>query len=310
MKDTEKKLQEQLTEIKKISKDIDLYKKIDVDFAYTETNRKIKHRLRKQFFTTTFNKVAAVLIFPLLISTLLLSYIIISDEKDSIQVLYTEIKAAPGTIIQTELPDKSTVWLNSSSSIRYPNQFSGDKRNVELIGEGYFDIQTDPDCPFEVTIPAGLQIIARGTEFNINAYDDEPYNEIVLQHGIVDVKYKNKYINIHPDEMITLHKADYLITKANTNTEEKIAWKNGLLIFRNTPLDEVMRKLSRRYNVNITLHNKKNENYKVRATFTNETITQILDFLKMSVSIEWTLSEVEQNTDATFTKQHIDVRIK
>lgn len=311
MKNSEKNLQDQLVEIKQIRKKINIYKNIDVDAGYIKTNRKINHYLKKQSILKTFNRVAAILLLPLLISTLFSLYYISTLEKNkTTPVQYTEIKAAPGTIIRTELPDESTVWLNSSSSLRYPNRFSGDKRKVELTGEGFFEIQTDPDFPFEVNTSSGLQITARGTAFNVYAYEDEPKSEIVLQHGAVDVKYKNEYLTMKPDEMIILHKTNPSIKKANVNTEEKIAWKNGRLIFRNTPLDEVMRKLSRRYNVDITLHNKKNENYGVRATFTNETITQILDYLKMSVSIEWNLSEVEQNKDATFTKQHIDVRIK
>jgi ferric-dicitrate binding protein FerR (iron transport regulator) len=313
MKKSEKKLQDQLVEIKQIRKKIDLYKNIDVDAGYIKTNYKINHHVRKQSILKAFNKIAAILLLPLLISTLFLLYYINTAGKDeTTPVLYTEIKAAPGTIIRTELPDESIVWLNSSSSLRYPNHFFGDKRKVELMGEGFFEVQTNPDFPFEVNTASGLQITARGTAFNVYAYEDEPNNEIVLQHGAVDVKYKNEYLTMKPDEMIILDKtnSNHWTKKTNINAEEKIAWKNGRLIFRNTPLDEVMRKLSRRYNVDITLHNRKNENYRVRATFTNETITQILDYLKMSVSIEWSLSEVEQNTDATFTKQHIDVRIK
>jgi ferric-dicitrate binding protein FerR (iron transport regulator) len=115
---------------------------------------------------------------------------------------------------------------------------------------------------------------------------------------------------MNPNEMITFHKSDHSITKTDVNANDKIEWKNGRLIFRNTPLDEVMKKLARRYNVNITLHNPRNANYRIRATITNETITQILDFLKMATPIEWKLSEVEQNKDATLTKQQIDVIIK
>lgn len=308
MENTGNKLQDQLKEIKEIRRNIDLYKSIHVDTGYIKTNHKIKQRLVKQTFIQVFNQVAAILLLPLLISTLLLIYII--NHKEPAPVLYTEIKAAPGTIIQTELPDQSKVWLNSGSSLRYPNQFADDKRNVELTGEGFFNIRTDPARPFEVSIPSGLQIIARGTAFNVNAYDDEPYNEIVLHHGLVDVKLKNEYIQMSPNGMLIFHKQDYSISKLFINADDKIAWKDGRLIFRNTPLDEVMRKLSRRYNVKITLHNKNNATYRIRATITNETITQILDLIKMAAPIEWKLSNAEQNKDASFSQQHIDVIIK
>lgn len=308
MENIRKTLHEQLDDIKDINKNIKLYKSINVNSGYIKTAHKIDQCQRKHSFLKVLNRIAAILILPLLISTLSLIYFI--TKKDTPPTLYTEVKAAPGSIIQTELPDRSTVWLNSGSTLRYPNQFADDMRIVELTGEGFFSIQSNPECPFEVSIPSGLQIIARGTTFNINAYDDEPQNEIVLQQGRIDVKYKDKIITMDPDEIITFHKSDHSITKTDVNANDKIAWKNGRLIFRNTPLDEVMRKLARRYNVNITLHNPKNANYRIRATITNETITQILDFLKMAAPIEWELSEVEQNKDATLTRQHIDVIIK
>lgn len=308
MKNVDNKLQNQLKEINEIKRTIDLYKSINVDTGYIKTNHKIKQYLIKQTFIQVFNRVAAMLLLPLLLSTLLLLYII--NHREPAPVLYTEIKAAPGTIIQTELPDQSKVWLNSGSSLRYPNQFADKKRSVELTGEGFFNIRTDPTRPFEVSIPSGLQIIARGTAFNVNAYHDEPNNEIVLHHGLVDVKFKNEYIQMSPNGMLLFHKQDHSISKLFVNADDKIAWKDGRLIFRNTPLDEVMRKLSRRYNVNITLQNKNNVNYRIRATITNETITQILDFIKMAAPIEWKLSEVEQNKDNSFTQQQIDVIIK
>ena len=91
--------------------------------------------------------------------------------------------------MQTELPDNSVVWLNSGSSLRYPIRFQDDKRNVELTGEAFFDIQSNSDVPFEVTTPSKLQVIARETKFNINAYRDDLYEEIVLQEGLVEIKH-------------------------------------------------------------------------------------------------------------------------
>lgn len=303
--------QKHLKIIKRIKQDINIYKNIDVDHGYLKTVHKIKSRSRQHAFSRIFTRAASILLIPLLLSTIILLTVVSKEKTKNAQtLLYTEITAAPGTIIQTELPDRSVVWLNSGSSLRYPSRFSGDKRKVELSGEAFFNVQTNPDIPFEVTIPSGLQILAYGTAFNINAYQEDQTNEIVLQEGIVDIKYKQQNMAMKPNDMICFYKNDHSIKRSVVNIEEKIAWKNGRIIFRNAPLEEVMKRLSRRYNVDITLHKEQNIDYRIRASFSNETITQILDFLKMAAPIEWELSETEQNTDDTFTKQHIYVSVK
>lgn len=91
------------------------------------------------------------------------------------------------------------------------------------------------------------------------------------------------------------------------NLEEKTGWKDGRLVFRNTPLDVVLKKLSKRYNVDIVLHKTSNKEYKYRAAFTTETVEQILNYLKLTAPIEWTVKGLEQNNDATFARERIDV---
>ena len=310
MENSEKEIHEQLRKTKRLSSDIDFYKKTNIAGGYMKTERKIKNCFYKTLFIKTFNHAASILFIPLIISLLVL---LGSDRKGKTSqsdIFYTKVSAAPGTIIQAELPDRSTVWLNSGSTLRYPVRFEGDKRKVELTGEGYFAIQTNPDIPFEVMIPSGLRVLAYGTEFNINAYTDDSSEEIVLKEGKVSLMHDNRNIPIVPAEMVSIYKNDFSLKKSKVNVEEKIAWRNGRIIFRNTPLDEVMKKLSRRYNVEITLNMESKVDYRIRATFSNETITQIMDYLKMAAPIVWNISDIEQNNDATFSRQNINVRVK
>ena len=310
MEYTETEIREQIEIVKNIKQDIDIYKNIDVGNGYLKTVRKIKTRSGKLLFIHIFNKAAAILIIPLLISVAYLLSIVDRDAEVPQNMLYTKITAAPGTVIQTELPDKSTVWLNSGSTLRYPSHFFGDRRKVELVGEGFFDVQTNPDMPFEVTTPSGLQAIAHGTEFDISAYPDDSSEDIVLKEGVVEIIYKNQNIIMKPDNMISLRRDDLSLKKSNVNVEEKTAWVHGRMIFRNSSLEEVMKKLSRRYNVEIALHKENKVDYRIRASFSNETITQIMDYLKIAAPITWSMSDIEQNTDATFSKQKINVQVK
>ena len=80
----------------------------------------------------------------------------------------------PGTITRLVLPDQSVVWLNAGSRLVYPSVFDEKERKVQLFGEGYFEVEADPEHPFCVSTSEGLRVIAYGTKFNVNAYDDEP----------------------------------------------------------------------------------------------------------------------------------------
>ena len=252
---------------------------------------------------------------PLLAGTLVLSYLFYSRNDSSREhehEVFSEVTVSPGAVMQIELPDRSHVWLNGGSRLRYPVAFRGETRAVELTGEGYFDVYTDAARPFEVTAPSGLKVIARGTEFNLKAYGDEDRDEVVLQEGLVDVSYEKYSTTMKPGEMLSLARREHRIKRTVVRTDEKTAWKDGLLIFRDTPLEEVMEQLSRRYNADITLHNpdKKSSPVVRRATFSSETLAQILDYLQLIAPIEWSRTEAEQNADGGIRRQQIRVTVK
>lgn len=295
-----------------LAEDIREHKSIDISEGYRNTSLKIKRKSRKQFVYQTFSRIAAILIIPLLLSTLALLYMFLNRENDTSlpDHAYTEITAAPGSVIKTQLPDHSEVWLNGGSKLRYPALFSGEKRIVKLSGEAFFDVQTNPDFPFEVELSHGMKVRAKGTAFNINAYDDNEIHEVALRNGAVDVIRNDREIRLSPKEMATLNTVTGEMTKKTINIDEKTGWKEGLLIFRNTPLEEVFKQLSRRYNVEFSIRNDNAVNYRIRATFSTETITQILNVLKLAAPISWSIKEMEQQGDNSFSKQYIHIVIK
>jgi ferric-dicitrate binding protein FerR (iron transport regulator) len=310
MTDKEKVLKDTLQTVKELREDIRFYKQVDVPRAYGRTVSGIRRNERKAWFLNVFNRAAAILFLPLLAGMFISIYLLSHHTGASVAEPYAEVKVSPGTVMQFELPDRSRVWLNSESRLRYPVQFKGEARRVELEGEGFFDVHTDAAMPFEVTAPSGLKVIARGTEFNLKAYGDDEVNEVVLQEGVVDVIYKDRQATIRPGDMVKLDKKNGQVARTAVQTDEKTAWKDGKIIFRNTPIEEVMKQLARRYNVNITLQNPKQKPYLVRATFSTETIPQILDYLKIAAPIEWKIMKTEQNEDSTFDRQQISVVIK
>ncbi len=295
---------------KAIENDIREYKSFDVQAAYQKNRKRLDIERRKYPLTFYISRIAAILLLPLIISTGVLSYLYTRQLKQADAVSYLEAFSAPGIVTQVLLPDSSKVWLNAGSSLRYPSRFTKKERNVQLNGEGYFEVQSDKEHPFYVSLDNGIKVKAHGTKFNINAYKEERVMETTLETGLVDVISASRTVWLEPSEQVCYDKEDRRFTISVVNIEEKTAWKEGKLVFRNATLEEVVKKLSRRYNVDIVLHRESQKDYKFRATFSSENITQILDYLRMAAPISWSFADMKQQQDYTYPRQRIDVWLK
>jgi len=162
------------------------------------------------------------------------------------------------------LPDGTTVWLNAASSITYPTAFTGTSRRVKISGELYFEVAKDSKRPFQVTVN-GMLVEVLGTHFNINAYDDEPAIKTTLLEGSVKVGSRQSAIGnensvmLQPGEQAVLPRAHSPLTTHHSpftidrspDLDLVMAWKNGAFFFNRTPFSEVMRQLSRWYDVDV-----------------------------------------------------------
>ena len=148
-----------------------------------------------------------------------------------------------------------------------------------------------------------------GTKFNVNAYEDDNSIETVLEKGKVNVISPDgkTTVQLAPGERLLYNKADQKLLKGKVDVYEKVAWKDGKLIFRNAELDEIFKRLARHFNVDIQFNNISGKEYKYRATFRNETLPQILDYLAKSAALKWRTEEAVQQADDTFTKKKIIV---
>ena len=149
-------------------------------------------------------RIAAILLLPFILSTGFLSYLYINRLQKDKHISYLEVVSAPGIVTQMELPDKSKVWLNAGSSLRYPSRFTGDERTVYLSGEGYFEVQSDRLHPFYVSVNEKMKVKAHGTKFNVNAYSDEMWVETTLETGKVDVLIHKQSVLLKPNEQALL----------------------------------------------------------------------------------------------------------
>jgi transmembrane sensor len=161
---------------------------------------------------------------------------------------YNTISTPIGGQYQVILPDGSRVWLNAMSSIKFPVSFSTLKeRRIELSGEAYFEVEHDKDHPFKV-ITAKQEVEDLGTQFDVNAYADEASTKTTLLKGSVEVTAGDNVSLLKPGQQA---KVTNNITVAEVNTQAVIAWKNGYFMFDDDKLDDIMRLVSRWYNIKV-----------------------------------------------------------
>lgn len=169
------------------------------------------------------------------------------------EIRYNTLRTPRGGTFRIQLPDGTKVWLNVASSLRYPTAFSNNARDVEMTGEAYFEVKKDAAAPFRVKLAAGAAVEVLGTHFNIAAYEDVRNMTATLTEGSVRVSQGAKSVMLAPNEqaVISLESDVPIRVLQNANTEQVLAWKNGLFHFDNVPFTDVMRQLSRWYDVDV-----------------------------------------------------------
>lgn len=164
------------------------------------------------------------------------------------------ITTPKGGEFQVTLPDGSRVWLNAASSLRYPVRFTQQERLVELTGEAYFEVnkQTTPSGrrPFIVET-GGQQVEVLGTHFNINGYASDAAIKTTLLEGAVRVQNKpGSGVLLKPGQMaVNDHLRGIRVTAADI--DDVMAWKNGLFIFNNEHITDIMTRLARWYDIEV-----------------------------------------------------------
>lgn len=174
---------------------------------------------------------------------------------NSAQVTFNTLSTPPGGQFKVTLPDGTVVWLNAGSAIRYPTIFQGKERRVEMKGEAYFDVAPNSEMPFRVAVNNQSEVLVLGTDFNINAYQDDGLIKATLLNGAVSVSgTAGKPAILKPGQQAQLNtqngSANITVT-SNVNLEQVNAWRNGLFNFEHAGLKSVMNEISRWYGVGV-----------------------------------------------------------
>lgn len=236
--------------------------------------------------------------------------------NNSSLLVYQEIKAAYGTQAKVELSDGTKVFLNSGSKLRFPQTFANQQqRKVELDGEGYFEVTKNKEQPFIVEA-SQLNIKVLGTKFNVDAYADNSSVSVALVEGSVILQEntgnENKELmHLSPNQVATLNPADRTLSKTDVPDLYKYtAWINGRIVFYGDPIQTVVKKLSKWYNVDIVIADKKLEGYKFTGTFIDEPLEQVLNILSQTSKMTYVAEPIVRQTDNSMSKRKITLRSK
>jgi transmembrane sensor len=211
---------------------------------------------------------------------------------ESSEQLFNTILTPRGGQYQIQLSDGSKVWLNALSSLRYPTDFSGAERVVELTGEAYFEIAKNNNngksMPFKVRTPSGVEVEVLGTHFNIMAYEEEPAIKTTLLEGSVKItSADHTSALLEPSQQAQITKEGRVAILKNYNVNQAVAWKNNLFVFKNTELDVIMRQVSRWYDVEVVYKDDVRSRQFIGRMSRMENASEVLDLLKLTGAVDF-----------------------
>jgi ferric-dicitrate binding protein FerR (iron transport regulator) len=192
-----------------------------------------------------------------------------------------------------KLPDGSTVWLNSASRIEYPDKFLGSTREIDISGEAFFDVVSNPNKPMIVSTNKNFKVEVLGTKFNIRSYENDTEAQTTLFSGSIKLTRRlpssGREVTtlLRPKESFVLR--DYMapVLIKQSDTSKQVAWKEGKLLFDSTPMLEVIKKLERWHGTEFIVKDQEVLDYKITANFRSESIVQIMEMIQFCSLINY-----------------------
>ncbi len=256
------------------------------------------------------SKIAAILIVGILIAAAVYFSSRGIDETTNRQKM-VEIVSHEGLRSQFTLPDGTMGWLGYGSKLKYHLDHE-DRRIVDLDGLAFFDVNHQKGHLFVVKTPARLDIEVLGTMFNVSAYADDQFCDVVLQAGSVKLnRGDTEILTMKPNEHVVYRQADNSIKKATVkNIDDFLAWKDGRLVLRNISLKEACMKLSRFYNVDFELQAEGLDDMEIQLTLENENLENALNLLEKISPVSYWVEDRRVQKDLLYSKKKIIIKNK
>lgn len=287
-----------------------LMESIDSHKALHNVKQRLKHSIKLKRYLNYLQRIAAILLLPLL-GYVLYSQWINSSSVHEVQMSWNEISTPIGLRSTYTLPDGTQVELNGGTSIKFPNLFSGNERVVELEGEAFFDVFTNKKMPFVVKC-GKINIQATGTAFNVQAYRGSNNVITALTEGSVNILFENsgnrtKLMSMVPGDVVDYNILSNQLNRHNADIYKYLGWRSGELIFKNDALPEVLRRLSLWYNVDFDVVDGIDDRYAYTGSFKEERLDHILHYIELTTPLKFIYvnSKITNNN-----KQLIKVELK
>lgn len=218
-----------------------------------------------------------------IVLTSMILFYLVPSSSDDVAVKMIEISTPKGERRQLALADGSTVWLNAESTIKYPEKFDGDTREIYLEGEAYFDVAKNPAKPFKVhTEDFTTQVL--GTSFNVLAYADQSSIIVALDEGKVALSYGETTVNLEPGTKGQFDKKSHSINKSAISNKHNL-WHSNILDFDNITLAEATQSLERWFGKKVVIENPKLQGCRITASFNNPNIDDALEIIASTLSL-------------------------
>lgn len=245
---------------------------------------------RKPLLGRVFWRVAAVAL--LVLTTSVTAYYVYRDVAETYrEPALCRMEVPLGSQTKVVLPDGSAVCLNSGSILEYdPDILRRKSREVYLVGEGYFEVQADPEKPFIVHAEE-LNVKVLGTVFNVRSYPEDAEIEVDLIKGKVEVFSTSETcgnVILSPDERLTYDKKSGKMNHFHADASQASRWTTGKLSFVNASVPEIMKVIERRYNVRIVLHSRLIEQEVFSGSIKSTlTVEEVLDYIDVDNKYSW-----------------------
>lgn len=217
-----------------------------------------------------------------------ITFVLKETETKKTALSYNTISTPNGGKYNVILSDGTKVYLNASSSLKFPNSFNGNQRNVTLTGEAFFEVAKNKAKPFIVNA-SNMEVKVLGTHFNVMAYSDEKSIQTTLVEGAVELKSKNTKALLKPGEQGSFSDQDNSINVANVDVSVVTAWKDGYFVFDNSSLPELMRQLARWYDLKIVYEGKIPDsefNGRIKRNSTLKKVLKVLESSNLNFSLK------------------------
>ena len=213
----------------------------------------------------------------------------IQGEEIGEEIVYNTMKIPVGGFYQLKLADGTKVWLNSLTRLRFPVTFAGEERKVYLTGEAYFEVARDSVHPFIVATDEGMEVKVYGTEFNVDTYRKGTVKTTLVNGKVgIRVSATGEEMRLSPNQMALFTKATQSIQVENVDSYGVVAWKDGKFVFEDEPIEEIMERLSRWYDVKVFYANERIKKHTFTGIITRfADISDVLHLMEETAAVEF-----------------------